>query len=391
MVGGVARLAMGDVWEEYVTELTRRDALAWAAGGALAVAGCAATTEAAAPAGPGLKTLAADKGLKFGTAISSRQLNDPRYVEIVRRECSVIVPENEFKMYVIEPRPGPLNFERADAIAQFARAEGLGLRGHTLLWNKIRWLPQWVNDTEFESAAAAEASLGAYIEAVASRYADDVYSWDVINETVDDQTGELRQTSYARAMGPALIDFCFHKAKEAAPDATLVYNDYMSWETGNENHRNGVLRLLEGMLSRGVPVDALGVQSHSNFDMPDEFTPEKQRVWRVFCDEVAGMGLEMYLTEFDVNDTDLGPDPAMRDRLIASYVKDYLDIMLSYSQVKDVLMWGMVDKDSWLQTFLPRADDVEKRPTPYDSNYRPKLMRDAIAAAIAAAPDRRSA
>ena len=162
----------------------------------------------------------------------------------------------------------------------------------------------------------------------------------------------------------------------------------MSWESGNETHRTGVLRLLDRLLTNGVPLDALGIQSHSNYDMPNEFTPEKQRAWRAFCDEVVGMGLDIYLTEFDVNDTRLGPDIAMRDSLIAAYTKDYLDIMLSYEQTKDLLMWGLVDDQSWLQGFLPRDDGVLKRPTLYDEHYQPKPMRDAVAAALKAAPVR---
>ncbi|HCX10804.1 MAG TPA: glycosyl hydrolase, partial [Hyphomonas sp.] len=42
----------------------------------------------------------------------------------------------------------------------------------------------------------------------------------------------------------------------------------------------------------------------------------------------------------------------------------------------------------WLQGFKPREDGIEKRPTLYDSSYRPKLMRDAVAAALKAAPTR---
>lgn len=100
------------------------------------------------------------------------------------------------------------------------------------------------------------------------------------------------------------------------------------------------------------------------------------------------MGLEIYLTEFDVNDTELGPDVDMRDRLIAAYTKDYLDIMLSYPQTKDLLAWGLVDRDSWLQTFLPRTDGVEKRPTLFDSSYKPKPIRDAVADSLRSAPPR---
>jgi endo-1,4-beta-xylanase len=37
---------------------------------------------------------------------------------------------------------------------------------------------------------------------------------------------------------------------------------------------------------------------------------------------------------------------------------------------------------------MPRADGLPKRPLPYDDDYRPKPLREAIAAALRAAPAR---
>ncbi len=373
-----------------MAEISRRSALGLVAG-AGALAACATTGSVVFPVdSEPLKDLAKQKGLLFGSAMSAAQINDPEYVRIVQRECAVIVAENEHKWYTIHPQPGEWNFAPADALVGFAKANDLKMRGHTVIWHHPRWFPDWVNNTDFASAAEAEAVLGDYITRVASRGHPFIHEWDVINEAVDDKTGELRETSFSRAMGGPLnvIEFCFRKTAEVSPGTRLAYNDYMSWETGNENHRNGVLKLMEALLKRGAPLTVFGIQSHSNFDMPDEFTPAKQKAWRAFCDEAVGMGLDMSLTEFDVNDTDLGPSIPLRDALIASFTKDYLDIMLSYPQTKELLMWGMVDKYSWLQGFMPRTDDVEKRPTLYDSNYRPKAMREAVAAALRAAPAR---
>lgn len=381
--------------------LTRRQTMQLAAGGVLSgvlplAASCASQPLVAADAGvpseagPALKDLAGAKGLRFGSAMSARQVRDRKYVDLIRRDCGVIVAENEFKQYAILPQPDQWAFDSGDSLASFAKTNGLAMRGHTLLWNRSKWLSPWVNALEFNSATQAEAWLSGYIERVAGRYHPFVSSWDVVNESIDDQTGDLCETVFSRAMGPELIDFCFHKAKQAAPDATLAYNDYMSWESGNENHRTGVLRLLERLKKNGAPIDALGIQSHSNFDMPNEFTTAKQRAWRSFVDDVVGMDLDIYITELDVNDTELAPDVDTRDRLIAAYTKDYLDLMLSYEQTRDVLAWGLVDSYSWLQGFLPRSDGVEKRPTLFDSNYQAKPMRAAVAAALQGAPARSS-
>ncbi len=377
--------------------LSRRDCLAigTAAAATTLLPGCttgsassAITASTGLAADAPLRDLAAAKGLRFGSAMAARQLQDAQYKQIILNECSTIVAENEHKWYTINPAPGVWNWAPADALVEFAKAEDLTMRGHALLWHRAQYSPGWINDREFTSAAETEAFVGNYVSQVASRYHPFLYAWDVVNEAIDDQTGEFRQTSLLDKMGEELIDFCFATARENTPDARLVYNDFMSWEDTSAVHRAGVLRFLERLLKRGVPVQGLGLQSHSNYEMPDEYTREKQRNWVAFVDEVVGMGLEIYITEFDVNDTRMTPDIAYRDEAMASYTRDYFDLMLSYPQLKEILIWGMVDDQNWLQGFLPREDGVLKRPTLYDEHYQPKPMRTAIAEALLAAPER---
>lgn len=372
-----------------MSKFTRRHALAL-----MVSATGAACTSAGGPAvqlGTGsepLKDLAAAKGIRFGTAMDVREVSDPAYLDIVLRDCAVIVAENEHKMYTIQPTPDAMNWTSGDTLVAFAKANNLGMRGHTLLWQHPQWLPDWINDSDFANASEAEAVLGGYITAVASRDADFIYSWDVVNETIDPKTGDIRETSFTRVMGPDVLEFAFRTARAAAPDATLAYNDYMSWEPSHEKHRTGVLRMLERLKRNGAPIDALGIQSHSNDAPPSAFTPTQQKVWRDFVEEAIGMGLDIYLTEFDVNDSMMAPGIVQRDQEIAAFTRDYLDMMFSYRETKDLLMWGLADSHSWLQGFKPREDGIEKRPTLYDSSYRPKLMRDAVAAALKAAPTR---
>lgn len=346
-------------------------------------------TEAAATLGPGLHVLAAEKGIRFGSAMAAHQLEDPEYVEIILHECSTLVAENAHKWYTIFPEPDVVNFDPGDRLVEFARGNGLTMRGHTLLWHRRKWSPDWVNALEFSNVAETEKFVGPKVARMASHYHPFIYSWDVVNEAIDEQTGEFRQTSLSKKMGEQLIDFCFHVAKENAPSAKRVYNDFMSWEASSEKHRLGVLKFLERLLSRGVPIDGLGLQSHSNYEMPNNFTSARERDWMAFCNEVVDMGLEIYITEFDVNDTWLRPDIAYRDRLISDYTRRYFDLMLQYSQLKEILIWGVVDDQNWLQDFLPREDGVLKRPTVYDENYKAKSMRAAIADALRAAPARR--
>jgi endo-1,4-beta-xylanase len=339
-----------------------------------------------------LDALARKKGLRFGAAMGVRDLADPQFCQIVREECGVIVAENQLKWPNIQPGPATFTFAAGDALGDFARDNGILFRGHNLLWHHPNWIPKWVAEYDYgpRPRQAAEKLLGNHI-ATECKHFSQIRSWDVINETIDAQTGALRETVFTKYMGPEVIDFAFHTAREAAPRAQLVYNDYMSWEASSAAHRAGVLRFLAELRTRKVPIDALGVQSHigtDNTDTSTGFGGPKETEWHRFMDEVVAMGYDILITEFDVHDKGLPADIPSRDKTVADYGRAYLDLMLSYRQVKQVLTWGVVDHHSWLQTRWLRPDGLPKRPLIYDDNYRPKPLRAAVAAAFRSAPYR---
>jgi endo-1,4-beta-xylanase len=370
--------------------VSRRDFVA--AGAAFAATGMSPGRSALAAAPDSLDALARAKGMRFGSAMNFRELSDAKFCDLMRTQCGVMVTENELKWPAVQQGPDTFTFARGDALAKFAADNNLLLRGHNLLWQKTKWMPDWVNAFDFGAnpRASAETLLQKHIATEMQHYPQ-VVSWDVVNETIDTETGAIRDTVFTRAMGPEVIDFVYHVAREAAPHAQLVYNDYMTWETYSAKHRDGVLRFLEATKKRGVPIDALGLQSHigaNNNFASTEFGMPQEREWRRFLDDVTGMGYALLITEFDVNDDGLPDDIAIRDKSVADYARAYLDVTLSYKQVSHVLTWGLVDSHSWLQSRFPPANGVPKRPLPYDANYQPKPLREAIAAAFRSAPVR---
>jgi endo-1,4-beta-xylanase len=274
----------------------------------------------------------------------------------------------------------------------WAKEQGMLVRGHNLIWQEPKWLPKWVNEYDFgaQPAKAAEALLRKHIIAVCDHFGSAIHSYDVVNEAVDPKTGKLHSNVFADRMGALeQIDFAFRLAQERAPKAQLVYNDYMREDEGSAKHRAGVLKLLHDLKSRGTPIHALGLQSHIGA-WDDSANTRGQQEWRKFLDEVTGLGLDLVITEFDVNDRKLPADVKVRDANVAAMAKDYLDVTFSYKQCRDFLMWGMADHTSWLQGWeeAKRPDGLKGRPTPFDDQLRAKPLRDAIAAAINAAPNR---
>lgn len=376
-----------------VKAINRREALLLAAGG---LAACSAPN-VLADESRSLHRLAQAKGMRFGTAVGMGQagtltgaFGDPDYHALVERECGILVHENALKWYVLRPDADTYFYDPADRLVDFASEQNMAVRGHTLLWNREEYSPAWVNNYNFGSRPGAEAErlVVDHVRAIVARYRGRITSWDVINETIDPSTGRLRETSLTRHLGENIIDIAYHATREADPDGEIVYNDYMSWEAGHETHQEGVLRLLEGMVERGVPIDALGVQSHigsGNYDTSVGFDTARDDHWRGFLDQVTGLGLDLAITEFDVHDKNLPYDIESRDQAVAELARRYLDLMFSYPQTRDVLVWGLSDRYSWLQNVWPRSDGAAKRPTPYDADFRAKPLRAAIAAAFEAA------
>jgi len=355
-------------------------------------AGIAALAVSAVPAcadtPPSLKDLAAAKGLRFGTAIGMKPFADARVRDLILRECNIIVPENELKMYVTHNQNATdYNFKPADELLAFAEANRIAMRGHNLFWARDEFTPQWLKDYTFSGKAEAEKLLRDYIAKVADHYGDRLTSWDVVNETIDPKTGEVRENAFSRVLGMDALRIAYQTTREHLPKTQLVYNDYMSWEAGNEAHRKGVLKLLHWFRDNHVPIDALGVQSHigNGFDL----MAGQVNQWKDFLDEVVSLDLDLLITEFDVDDQTIPTgDIEQRDAIVATVGRIYLDQMLSYKQTKDVLFWGMPDQYNWLQEFTPRADKLPLRPTPFDSDFKPKPLYDAIAAAFKTAPER---
>src|SRR5258706_3777486 len=386
-------------------EMSRRDLAGLAVLGAAAMSTVAGTGVARAATGPdSLDALAKAKGFTgFGSCAGggaedfASAFNDAGVRAIHQRDCGILVCENETKWVALRPNPKEYSFYLADRMLDWAKANNMAMRGHTLLWQKTQYFPKWLVNYDFGTRPAAEAEriLREHITTVCAHYGARIFTYDVVNETVDEITGEMRQTPFTKYLGDNAIDICFDAAHKAAPHAKLVYNDYMGWGPNSARHRDGVLKLLTRLKANKAPVHLLGVQSHigpgtnPESQGPNTFSAADQAAWKQFLDAVVAMDLRLALTEFDVSERGTPADIPERDRFMADLAQRYLDFMFAYRQTDYLMAWGMMDHYSWLQNFGgKRPDGMLKRPSLYDDNYQPKPLRQAIAAAFRNAPPR---
>jgi endo-1,4-beta-xylanase len=329
--------------------------------------------------GPSLKSLAAAKGLVFGAANNTYWLGFADFAYAYARECAILVPEYELKREITEPTPGGYDFSAGEQLASFARKHGMLLRGHPLVWFAAN--PPWLDEAIL--TARDEGIFRDYIRMTATRFAGRMHSWDVVNEAIEIADGRadgLRNTNWLKRFGPSYIDHAFAAAREADPAALLVYNDY-GLESDAPDHdarRAATLKLLEGMIARGVPVGALGLQGHIT-----AFGPKiNQTKLARFLDEVRATGLRILVTEHDVDDGDGPTDFASRDRAVADASRRMLDVVLDNRATMALLTWGLSDRflrqESTKQTLLRGTP----RKLPFDGAMQPTAMRGAIAQAL---------
>ena len=321
-----------------------------------------------------LKAHAHRHGLVYGSAVIVRVVeNDPEYAELIAEQCGIVVPSNELKWVALRPAPDKYDFTRPDFLLRFAKSHKMLMRGHTLCWHAS--VPSWIRTPE--NASRTRQFFVDHITTVCRHYAGKLQSWDVVNEAIqpsDGEPGGLRKSFWYEQMGPDYIDLAFRTARAADPHAKLTYNDYgVEYDNDEEaERRRRILEMLRGMKQRGVPIDAVGIQSHIKAAQPDTFG----KGLADYMDAIRQMGLEIYLTELDVNDDDIASnDVAERDAIVARTYSDYLRVALANPAVKLVLTWDISDRFTWLNNrpaHRKKQPNRTQRPLPFDRDYRPK-------------------
>jgi len=316
-----------------------------------------------------LKAVGATHRLLAGCAVNASVLRtDKAYADLVAGQSSILVAENAMKWHVLHPAHETYDFDQADAIVAFAESKRIKVRGHNLCWH--RSIPQWVTSL---AAGQGRDVLTEHIEHVAGRYAGRMHSWDVVNEAIQIKDGRpdgLRLSPWLSLAGSDYIEVAFNAARTADPQALLCYNEYgLEPETEDgRRKRQATLMLLHRLKTRGVPVDAVGIQSHLTAGNTTEFGPGLMS----FLREMRMMDLQVFLTELDVNDRRLPADVVTRDAAVAETYGRYLDMVLAEPAVTVMLTWGITDKYCWLNKEGARPDGQTERALPFDADYRAK-------------------
>jgi endo-1,4-beta-xylanase len=411
-----------------ITHVSRRALLG---GGAALALGRAAhaqnyCSDAAVPTAPAATTRspplgALSKRVQWGVAIEQPGLYDLELVAALRAEAPrFLAIASGLKFGNLHPQSmayrnnaGESTWAECDDTVALAKSLGVPIRGDCLAWND--WLPTWLTDLVRRRSRGWQDQLRQAFEA----HFDGVFAhfrqmnpnplrWcGVINEPFNPWVMHGSEPSWRTG---AWLD-AFGTEPDGVPryihEAFMLGERYSRGnkpalfinEANCENDRFGpavrpaYLTLIDSLQKAGRHVDGVGLECHL---VPQWMNDPARPDWRPFVQflrDLAQRGVEIFLTELDINDCGLR-GVAERDAQVAMYMRSFLAAALEVPAVTMISNWNFSDKSSWLrETNSAGRLNIESwgkcapapecpRPALYDEAMNPKRARQGLAEAL---------
>jgi GH35 family endo-1,4-beta-xylanase len=262
---------------------------------------------------------------------------------------------------MFEPKSGQPATGRLTKAAQWCVDHQLIVKGHPLCWHTITadWLLSMSN------ADILQAQI-ARIQREVNDFRGLINMWDVLNEAVimpifDKYDNGI--TRICKEMGRIkLIKTVFEAARAANPTAILLLNDF--------DVSPAYDILVEGCLEAGIPIDAIGIQSHmhqgywgvektmqvleqfSRFNLPIHFTETNIVSGQLMPPEIVDLN--------DYQVTDWPTTPEGEDRQAREVIQHY-KTLFAHPLVAGITWWDFSD-GGWLNApaGLIRKDSSSK-------------------------------
>lgn len=319
----------------------------------------------------------------MGTALSAQQIEekDTGAARLVPQHFNSVTPENIMKAEIIHPGWDRYNFDLADKMVAYAQKNDMKVTAHTLIWHSQT--PSFLRG--MKDADSVKQFFVNHITTIASRYDGKVYSWDVVNEALNED-GTLRKSIFLEKLGEDYIVEAFRLAQKAAPNTKLYYNDY---NIEQPKKRAGAIDIIKKIQAAGVRIDGVGIQGHWHIDNVPMADIEQS------IKEFSALGIDVAFTELDLsvlpnprnraNSADISqtaeynaqinpytkalPD-SVQQKLATAY-ENLFNLFLKYSdKIGRITFWGVDDGQSWLNGFPVRGRT--NYPLLFDRQYNPK-------------------
>ncbi len=264
-----------------------------------------------------------------------------------------------------EPEEGKPNKDKLMKAAQYLVGKGVRVKGHPLCWHTecADWLMQYDNATILKKQLER-------IDREVAGFKGVIDMWDVINEVVIMPVFDKYDNAVTRICREkgrvGLIKEVFTRAHECNPDAVLILNDF--------NTSINYEILIDGCLNAGVPVSAIGIQSHQH-----QGYWGKEKLLEVL-DRFSHFGLPIHFTEntlisgeimpshiVDLNDwqVEQWPTTPEGEERQAREIEEMYRILFSHPLVQAITTWDFKD-GAWLKAPSGYLREDNSRKPSYD-------------------------
>lgn len=341
---------------------------------------------------------AADAGLKnmfgsyfrVGNILNGNTIRNSSITANIIKDCSSVECENETKPDATMNQSQSsgnniaVKLDSCAAIMDFCSKNGIGMRGHTLIWHSQT--PEWVfkeglnKNNNWVSASTMDARMESYIKnmftAIKTQYPNlDLYAYDVCNECISDDSSRTSNGKDGARVGGigngaspwvqvygnnSFIEKAFTYARQYAPKGCkLFYNDYNEYW---DHKRDCIYNMCKNLYNKGI-LDGVGMQSHINADW-NGFSG--MSAYETAMRKYASIGCEVQATELDISVESGKYSDSDQARKYEAIFKLGMEI----PNVTAICVWGPNDANSWLS--------AGSNALLYNSNNQPKAAYNTL-------------
>ena len=349
-----------------------------------------------------LLAAARSAGVRLGAAMDFRRdWSDADLLSLMRTEVALLTLENGGKWRALRPDPDTVDWTAIDRATALADQTGEALTWHCVLWQNGGMPPYMHCPPDYPGVAAryrhgrgtltAEngwSRLTDHLDAMARRLGDRFWRIDVANEMfqwqparhyggVQDPSGFRRGMWWACLGGPAgpdWLDRGFRAVHRRFPSARLVLNDWghEGVDAWLRRKRGYILAWLRGAVDRGCPIDGVGLQSHLRAGQGYDAEGVA-----AFCEAVKALGLDVHITELDVDETALpaGLPRAEIDRRLAALAARHVETVARHGRMAELTFWHLRSDLSHVSAQHPGR---RLHPGPFDAAGRTLPLYDRV-------------